>query len=247
MSWDYGYDWDDRDDDSGGGGGGDHAPDHGSDHGGGGGGGGGSGHSGSGSGSGDAPQYTELRLAAGGGGANPVVVAVSAGGGILASSFLQAVGAKLGERGTQRLTEATGRRWPWRRGRASGEGQPAARASAAATAATEAAAVAAAVQAIVTARPGESETVRVQHDQGVTVVLRRGLPTAALVQYRRLDLSHESLTGTTIVWSADPRHPTGAWRTDSPRAPRRSRYWPERYVWEDGRGHWVTVRESADG
>ncbi|HEY5833930.1 hypothetical protein [Streptomyces sp.] len=157
-------------------------------------------------------------------GSNPLVVALSAAGGVVASSFLQAVGAKLGDNSAQILQDAAKRRRWWRRNATDAERR-------------QAEAFLSAVQSIADARPGQEDAIRLEHRRNITVVFSPGLPVEAISQYRRLDLDYRHLAGRTLTWTVNHHHPKGAWATDDLRTLVR-----HPYAWDDVAGRWQTPR-----
>ncbi|MFI8834966.1 hypothetical protein ACIGPN_28700 [Streptomyces afghaniensis] len=115
-------------------------------------------------------------------------VAVAAGGGILASAFLGAVGARLGEQSVQAVRDRLAQRRSGARGTPS---DPAAHA-----------AFLGAVRDLAAARPSDGDALRLSTQHDAVIVLHPSLPPQAVAQFGRLDLTDPEIAGLTITWES---------------------------------------------
>ena len=127
-----------------------------------------------------------------------VSAVVGAGGVVLLSSFIQAVGTRFGEITAARMSDGG----LWRR-RAAGEEERAA------------AAFLAAVKDLGSVRSEGGGVLRLEDEGSRTrVQVHPLLPVEAVVQFRRLDLSHPAVAGLEIAWTGTlGDHPQGVWAT----------------------------------
>ncbi|GGK31739.1 hypothetical protein GCM10011583_74420 [Streptomyces camponoticapitis] len=113
-------------------------------------------------------------------------VAAAAGGGILVSAFLGAVGARLGEHSVQ----GTRDRLAQRRGRAgTREGEAAAHS-----------AFLNAVGVLSAARASDGGVLRLSGANGTVILMHPSLPPKAIAQFARLDLADPEIAGLRISW-----------------------------------------------
>ncbi|MGW3244735.1 hypothetical protein [Streptomyces sp. NPDC001070] len=153
-----------------------------------------------------------------------VSAVVGAGGVVMLSAFMQAVGTKLGEITAARVS---GRGF-WRRRRVTEEERTAA-------------AFIAAVEKLGSARRDSGGVLRL-HDEGsrTRVQVHPLLPVGAVAQFQRLDLRHPEVVGLEIAWTDTlGDHPQGVWATTGGAAGTGTRY-----VWNDIRRTWEPLRRG---
>lgn len=169
-------------------------------------------------------RWEDVRPGSGDQSAIPELVSavVGAGGVVLLSSFMQAVGTKLGEITASRM----GGRGFWRRRATTEEEQTAA-------------AFVAAVTKLGSARRDSGGVLRL-HDEGsrTRVQVHPLLPVEAVAQFRRLDLRHPEVAGLEIAWTDTlGDHPQGVWATTGGDAGTGTRF-----LWNDARRTWEPHR-----
>ncbi|MDX2642876.1 hypothetical protein PV341_04685 [Streptomyces sp. PA03-1a] len=151
-----------------------------------------------------------------------VSAVVGAGGVVLLSSFLQAVGTRLGE-----ITAARVGGWGlWRRRGATEEERTAA-------------AFIAAVQKLGSVRREGGGVLRLEDEASRTrVQVHPLLPVEAVAQFQRLDLGHPEVAGLEIAWTDTlGDHPQGVWATTGGAEGAGTRY-----LWNDVRRTWEPHR-----
>ncbi|WP_405618360.1 hypothetical protein [Streptomyces sp. NBC_01508] len=113
-------------------------------------------------------------------------VAAAAGGGLLVSAFLGAVGAQLGERSVQGARDRFARR---RNGAGTREGDSATQS-----------AFLDAVRVVCDARPSDGVAVRLSGPNRTVTVVHASLPPDAVAQFRRLDLADPQIADLVVTW-----------------------------------------------
>ncbi|MEU1617036.1 hypothetical protein ACFZAU_37480 [Streptomyces sp. NPDC008238] len=154
-----------------------------------------------------------------------VSAVVGAGGVVLLSSFMQAMGTKLGEMTAARM----GGRGFWRRRATTEEEQTAA-------------AFVAAVKKLGSVRREGGGVLRLVDEASRTrVQVHPLLPVEAVAQFQRLDLSHPEVVGLEIAWTGTlGDHPQGVWATTGGAEGAGTRY-----LWNDVRRTWEPHRRSS--
>ncbi|WP_431969051.1 hypothetical protein [Actinacidiphila sp. bgisy160] len=153
-----------------------------------------------------------------------VSAVVGAGGVVLLSSFMQAVGTKLGEITAARM----GGRGLWRRRGTTEEERTAA-------------AFIAAVQKLGSVRREGGGVLRLEDEGSRTrVQVHPLLPVEAVAQFQRLDLRHPEVAGLEIAWTETlGDHPQGVWATTGGAEGAGTRY-----LWNDLRRTWEPHRRT---
>ncbi|MEE1760977.1 MULTISPECIES: hypothetical protein [unclassified Streptomyces] len=116
-----------------------------------------------------------------------LLVAVAAGGGLLASAFLGAVGTRLGEQSVQAVRDRLGQRGSRARTQDAISAAPA---------------FLGAIRTLAAARPSDGGVLRLSTAHNAVVVVHPLLPAKAVAQFGRLDLADPVIADLTVTWES---------------------------------------------